>query len=100
MSIGWIIFWKSVVLAVFAALLERWTAFREKRAKQGLPLRYSRKKGRYVVFDWTAYAERFARALRTALYLMAGFWVAILASSYLWGGEQMTRQLIRALLGI
>lgn len=56
-SIGWVMFWKAVVVGLWGALAGWWVTFR-KRRQQTIDLRYNSKRDRYEAFDWTEVAER------------------------------------------
>ena len=82
MSIGWVMFWKAVVLAVWAVIAERWQAAK-KKAATNLVLDYTT--GRYVPDDRLVRIETWLRRLFYAgLVLMvvavaALFWLFIAA---------------------
>lgn len=61
LSIGWVMFWKAVVVAVWLAITESWLAYRKRRKAQGLPMRYSRRIDAYVESDWTEWLDNIAR---------------------------------------
>lgn len=83
MSIGLVMFWKAVVVTLWAVAVERWDAFRQKRAGEGLPLKLNRKTGVYQVRDWTAGVNKAGRVFRNTVYSitlvlwagMAGYWL-------------------------
>lgn len=83
MSIGWVMFGKSVAMAIVLAIGAWWKSFRAKRKARGLPMRQNRQ-GVYVVFDWANYVERFAVRLWNGLLdfliimticLMTYYWI-------------------------
>lgn len=82
LSIGWVIFWKSIVVALWAALAEHWAEFRKRRAANGLQLKQNRR-GVYVVSDWAARVENaLRRAWNIALWLTIAnmiFWLSLIA---------------------
>ncbi len=53
-----VMFFKGLILALALAFGGWWTAFRKRRAQNGLPLRRNRITGVYEVKDWTATVER------------------------------------------
>ena len=87
LSLGWVVFWKAVVVALFGAATEAWFDFRKKRAQQGLPLRQD-ENGVYVPYDWAEKVElaiRFAgrcimnaTAVAAAILLAIWFYVKVL----------------------
>lgn len=76
MSIGWVIFWKAVVVAVWAAAFARYRAFKRKRKERGLPLRLDVRRGVYVVDDRL---ERFERNAKLAAYIFGGVFLGYTA---------------------
>jgi len=75
MSLGFVMFGKALVLALWLCLVERWEAFRKGR---GLPLRQNRR-GVYVVSDWTTKVNAAARLIRNVNYaLMVLIWIVVL----------------------
>lgn len=65
-SLGWVIFWKSIVVAVLAACGERWTHMKRMEAESGLPMRQG-KDGVYRACSRLLTIEKWARRI---------FWVA------------------------
>lgn len=75
MSLGFVMFGKALLLALWLFLVERWEAFRKGRT---LLLKQNRQ-GVYVVKDWTAKVNAAARFIRNANYaLMVLIWIVVL----------------------
>lgn len=71
MSIGWVLFFKSIVVAIWAAIVESWDAFRQRRAEKGIPLRLNRR-GVYEARDWAATVENVVRFIgRVGMFIAA-----------------------------
>lgn len=88
MSIGWIMFWKAVVVAVWIVIVERWVAFRRRRQQEGLPMRYSRRSDSYVVHDWTDWVNTAFRWGKYAFFAYAAYiWVTFSVAFIFWGRE-------------
>ncbi len=66
LSIGWVMFWKAVVVAVWVAIVERWQSARRKSRAAGVKLRLDPKTGTYV--EHCPYA-------RTELWLRRACWI-------------------------
>ena len=47
LSIGWVMFWKAIVLAVWTALAERWRHYKKQRRAGGIELRYDERRAVY-----------------------------------------------------
>jgi hypothetical protein len=62
LSLGWLVFFKALVVTLWAATVEVWQAFRKRRAEMGLPLRQDRT-GVYVPRDWAETVERTVRTI-------------------------------------
>lgn len=78
MSLGFAMFGKALVLSLWLFLVERWDAFRKRRADRGLLLRQNQQ-GVYVVSDWTTKVSAAARLIRNANYaLMVLIWIVVL----------------------
>ena len=83
-SIAWVLFWKGVVLALWAAIAESWLSY--KRQRNGLTLRYSKRAGSYVVHDWTQWVDTAAVRIRTALFVtLFAFWTYLVFGLALMG---------------
>lgn len=86
MSIGVVMFFKALVMAVLVAIGEAWKAFRKRREERGLPLRKNRQ-GVYVVSDWAAKLERAAiRTWDAYLWFLFVFTVTLAAWGW-WTGR-------------
>ena len=78
MSIGWVMFWKAVVLAVWAVIAERWQAAKKKAATN---LLLDPATGRYVPDDRPVRIEKWLRRgfyLGLALLSLTTFGILIL----------------------
>lgn len=75
--LGWVMFGKAIVVALWLVVVERWTAFRRARRENGLPMK-QRRDGVYVVSDWTSLIER-----AFALGRDAFFWLWIAGMTFL-----------------
>lgn len=67
MSIGWIMFWKAVVVAVWIAVLERYRAYKARRRVSGIVMQYDARRGCY--YDPL---ERTEKRLKTVLIAIGG----------------------------
>lgn len=94
LSIGWIIFWKAVILGIWASVAESWLSYRRKRrAEMVIPMAYSRLSKGHVENDWTAKLERFLIRCRTLIFFaFLAFW-AFLAFYLLTGRKEELRQI-------
>jgi hypothetical protein len=72
-------FWKALVVSILAALGESWRAYRARRKEQGLPLRFNRRSGTYVVSDPAARIERYTRTAWNALLVAIMLWWVVVA---------------------
>ena len=80
-SIGWVMFWKAVIVGLWGAFAGWWVTFR-KRRQETLELRYNPRNGRYEAFDWAEVAERAVIYGRNMLY---GFGIATwIFCAYVW----------------
>ena len=87
LSIGWVMFWKAVVVAVWILIVERWASFRKRRRDDGLPLKLNRRTGAYEVRDWTGNVDRSVLFLRNCIYAVGlTLWTA-LGAGYLYDGR-------------
>ena len=91
LGIGWVMFGKAIVVAVWVVIVERWQAYRRRRRQDGLPLKYSRKHGIYVVSDWTANVDRGAVWMRNSAYAIGFILWTILGGAYLFGFTDQLR---------
>lgn len=90
MSIGLVMFWKAVVLAIWATIVERWQAYRQHRKAQGIVLVQDPRTGVYrAKVDWPEVLERSLIIGRNALYTLCTVWWAILLI-YFFGGRSET----------
>ena len=88
MSIGWIMFWKAVVVAVWIVIVERWVAFRRRRQQEGLPMRYSKRSDSYVVHDWTDWVNTAFRWGKYAFFAFAlAIWTTLSIAFLFWGRD-------------
>lgn len=84
LSIGWVMFWKAVVIAVWVAICEAWSAFKAKRASNGIPLRLDRKTGAYTPDDWPQKVDRYVKfAGNVAMYSLLALGAALSLYLYL-----------------
>lgn len=84
LSIGWVMFWKAVVIAVWAATCEAWSAFKAKRAANGIPLRLNKQTGVYTPDDWPQAVERYVKlAGDVAMYSLLALGAALSLYLYL-----------------
>lgn len=81
-------FWKAVVVAVWVAIVARWTAFRKRRQREGLPLVRNKRTGVYEVSDWTETVERGAIWSRNAIYGLVLVWWTLLGGGYVLYGRE------------
>ena len=70
LSIGWVMFGKAVVLAIWIAAVECWRSFKRRRIENGLPMRRNRD-GVYVPDDRIERLEKWAR--RVSFTLLGAF---------------------------
>ena len=63
LSIGWVIFWKTVIVGVWAIALERWQTFKRRRVANGIELTLNPKTGRYQPNNWPETFEIWARRI-------------------------------------
>lgn len=61
MSIGWVMFWKAIVLGIWAGIVERWQSKKEAHRANGLELRYNPKTGSYEAYCPYTRAEQLGR---------------------------------------
>ena len=69
MSIGWVMFWKAIVLAVIATAGGLWQGYKAKRRAEGIPLRYDTRRRVYIPDNKL---ERFELWARRVFYVAAG----------------------------
>lgn len=98
MGIGAVMFGKAIVIAVWIIIVERWDAYRKRRHETGLPLKQNRKTGVYEVSDWTVWINRTFLAGKYLIFALGLLWWAALSGTYLYGGPDLTRQMILWLL--
>lgn len=99
MDVGWILFWKCIVVAVWIAIVDRWQAYRKKRRDEGLPLRKNAN-GVYEVHDWTEHVDTTARWLRNACYgLVLAFWTLLAGTYVFFGYDTLQRGFVRLVFG-
>ncbi len=67
MSIGWVVFWKCVVVAVWGGLADSYRHIRARHRESGLALKYDQKRRAYVLSDPFTTFERWAKI---------GLWIA------------------------
>lgn len=80
LSIGWVIFWKALIVTAWATATARWLSYKKRRKEAGLPLRKDRR-GVYVVDDRLERYERIARRLfigGLAIFILYGLVVVYL----------------------
>lgn len=94
LSIGWVVFWKSVVVAVWIAIVAQWAAFRKRRAEKGLPLTLDKRTGVYVVKDWPDRVERVFRFGRNAVYAYTFFLWTLIAIVIVFGLQDEARAVL------
>lgn len=61
MSIGWVMFWKAVVLAIWAVAVERWQSAKEARREAGIELRFNKQTGLHEPYCPYSRAEKIGR---------------------------------------
>lgn len=66
-SIGWVMFWKALVVTVWAVLVERWQAAKRKRQSSGIEMRYNKRSNTYV--EYCPY-QRAEKRLRLAVWIV------------------------------
>lgn len=86
-SIGWIIFWKCVVVGVWAGIVARWQSYRKERHQRGLELKPNRQ-GVYVASDWTRYVDLSALWLKRGIMAFGFLWWTVLSLGFLFGGKE------------
>lgn len=92
MSIGLVMFWKAVVMAVWAAIVERWQAYRAHRKEQGIQLVLDPRTGVYrAKVDWPEVLERSLRIGRNAVYTFIAITWAVGIAYYLSGKNETFR---------
>lgn len=87
----WLIFWKGVVLAVWAATLERWITFKKRRKREGLPLQLNKRTGVHEVRDWTVTVDRAARWMSNGAMAFIFLIWTVLGAAFLYGGKDAVR---------
>lgn len=72
-------FWKALVVTVWAGVVDGWLAYRKRLRDRGLPLRQN-KAGVYVAYDWTESVQSAFRVARRFIYVVGAinmaFWVS------------------------
>lgn len=69
LSLGWVMFWKALVVAAGSSVYGLWEAYKARRKAAGLPLRFDARRGVYVVDDRL---ERYERRARIAFWIAFG----------------------------
>lgn len=70
LSIGWVMFWKAVVVAVWIALVVRYRAMKAKRREKGVTLVLDPRRGTY--YDPF---ERWEGRLKLAIFALGGLFL-------------------------
>jgi hypothetical protein len=73
LSIGWVMFWKAVVLAVLAICGGLWQDYKARRKAAGISLRFDKRRKTYVADDRL---ERFEVWARRIFWTLATLFVA------------------------
>lgn len=87
MNLALVLGGKAALLAVWVFVMAVWSAYRIKRKRAGLPLRWSRRTQSYHVSDWTEYVETAGRWLKNAAFAIVGLWWIALAAGWLIDGK-------------
>jgi hypothetical protein len=67
LSIGWVMFWKAVVIAVWIALVARYRAMKTRRREKGVTLVFDTRRGVYL-----DPLERWEGRVKVAVYALGG----------------------------
>lgn len=79
LSIGWVMFWKAVVLGLYAVARDTWAALKRKNIENGLRLKQNRH-GVYVPDDRLQNIERWTRRIvKTGAVLVGAYAVFVFA---------------------
>jgi len=70
LSIGWVVFWKAVILGAWAGVLEVWGSKKARHRAKGIELRLNKKTGIYVPFDPYERVEHYARIAQNTFYVL------------------------------
>lgn len=97
-SIGWVIFWKCVVVGVWAGIAARWAAYRKRRHEEGLSLKQNRD-GVYVVSDWTRHVDTGAIWIRNAVYGFTFALWTVMGGTYVFFGREPLERAAQWLIG-
>lgn len=82
LSIGGVMFFKGLIVALWGVIVSVWETWKDKRAEKGIPLKLD-ERGVYVPDDWPERLERgFRLAGRIALWWIVGS--GVLLSTYLY----------------
>lgn len=70
LSIGWLMFWKSIVIGIWIGIMAWWDTAKQRHAEKGVELRFDKKRGSYVARNPFLVVERYARAARNIIIVL------------------------------
>lgn len=83
LGIGWLMFWKALIVSAGVAALDAWALFKRRRIEKGIPLKF--KDGVYRPSNWPERAERITRFAFWSIFVVLNLLAALVVFLFLMG---------------